>query len=83
MLRAVEGDKEPSCSDSMVGIICVAKAQLVIVQCKDGKKTILKGSIVGTDKNSEEMATKQIFRKIESADFWDEWVKELEKRSKQ
>jgi len=80
---AVESDKKPSCSDSMVGVICVANTQLIIAQCKDGKKTILKGSIVGADKNSEEMATKQIFRKIESADFWGEWIKELEKRSKQ
>jgi len=79
----VESDKEPSCSDSMVGIICVAKAQLVIEQCKDGKKTVLKGSVVGADKYSDKAAIKQIFRKIDDADFMGEWVNELEKRSKQ
>jgi len=80
---AVESDKESSCSESMVGVICVANAQLIITQCKDGKKTILKGSVVGADKNSEQAAAKQVFRKMENADFWDEWVRELEKRSKQ
>jgi hypothetical protein len=57
--------------------------QLVISQCKGGKKTILKASIIGADKYSEDTAAKQMMRRMEKAEFWNEWVKELEKRSKQ
>jgi hypothetical protein len=80
---AIESDSEPSCSEGMVGIACKANVQLVITQCKGNKKTTLKNSIIGTDKYTEDAAIKQMFRRMENAEFWNEWVKELEKRSKQ
>jgi hypothetical protein len=80
---AIESDNKPLCSEGMVGITCKANVSLVITQCKGGKKSILKGSIIGSDKYSEDIAVKQMMRKIENADFWNNWMKELEKWSKQ
>jgi len=79
---AVESDDEPLCSEGIIGIACKANVQLIITQCKGGKKAVFKGSIIGVDKYSESAANKQMMRNIEKADFWKEWVKELEKRSK-
>jgi len=79
----IESDNKPLCSEGMVGITCKANVSLVITQCKGGKKSTLKGSIIGSDKYSEDTATKQMMRRIENADFWDKWIKELEKWSKQ
>jgi hypothetical protein len=79
---AVEGDREISCGDGMVGIVCRADVSLVITQCKGGKQTVLKGSVVGSDKSSAAAARKQAERNMESAKFWSEWMKELEKWSK-
>jgi hypothetical protein len=76
---AIEGDRELSCSDGMVGVICRADVSLVITQCKGGKQTVHKGSVVGSDKTSAAAARKQAMRNIENANFWSEWVKELEK----
>jgi len=78
---AIEGDDK--CSEGMIGITCKANVSLVITQCKDGKTSELEGSIIGADKYSEDEAKKQVMRKIEKADFWDKWMKELEKWSKQ
>jgi len=80
---AIEGDDKPLCSEGMIGITCKANVSLVITQCKDGKKSEIKGYIIGSDKYSEDTATKQAMRKIDKADFWDKWMKELEKWSKQ
>jgi len=76
---AIESPAEPTCSESMVGTVCRADVSLVITQCKGGKKTVLRGSVIGSDKNSEANAKRQFERNMENATFWGEWVKELEK----
>jgi len=78
----IESPAEPACTEGMVGIVCRADVSLVITQCKDNKKTVLRGSVIGSDKNSEANAKRQFERNMESAKFWGEWVKELEKWTK-
>ena len=79
---AIESAPEPLCTKGMVGVVCKADVSLIITQCKGGKKTVLSGSVVGSDNNSAEAAKKQFERNIESSRFWGEWVSELEKWAK-
>ena len=79
---AVGSPAEPACAESMVGMVCRADVSLVVTRCKGGKETVLKGSVVGSDKNSMEAAKRQFERNMETAKFWGEWVKELEKWAK-
>jgi len=78
----IESPPEPVCAEGMVGMVCRADISLIITQCKGGRKTILGGSIVGSDKSSTANARRQFERNVERAKFWDEWVNELEKLSK-
>jgi hypothetical protein len=79
---AIESEGEPTCSEGMVGVTCKVNAALLVTQCQGNQKTVLKASLVGADKTSKDAAVKQMMRKAESADFWNDWVKELETRGK-
>ncbi|MCL2219572.1 MAG: hypothetical protein FWB94_06790 [Chitinispirillia bacterium] len=72
----------PVCAESMVGMVCKADVSLVITQCKGGKRSVLKGTVTGSDKTSVETAKRQFERSMETAKFWGEWTKELEKWAK-
>jgi hypothetical protein len=75
---AIESDGEPACSKSMLGFTCRADAALVVTQCRGNQKKVLKGALVGVDPVSKNEAVKQLLRKAPEADFWNEWVRELE-----
>jgi hypothetical protein len=79
---AVESDREPACTESMVGVICRANASLVITQCKGNTQSVFPGSQVGSDQSSKDAAIRQLMRKMDSADFWGGWIKELKKWEK-
>ena len=79
---AIESPPEPACTESMVGNVCRADVSLIITRCKGGQKTIIGGSIVGSDKNSAAAARRQFERNVERAKFWDDWTNQLEKLSK-
>jgi len=79
---AIESPAEPACAESMVGMVCKADVSLVVTQCKGGKRSVLKGNVTGSDKTSAEAAKKQFERNMETAKFWGEWTKELEKWAK-
>jgi hypothetical protein len=78
----LESIPEPSCSKGMVGVVCKADVSLAITMCKGGGRLVRKGTVIGADKRSVDAAKKQFMRNIEKAEFWDEWVKELEKWGK-
>lgn len=75
---ALESDREPACSEGMVGITCKVNATLVVTKCQGNQKTVLKGTVTGVDKASKDAALKQVMRNAESAKFWDVWVNDLE-----
>jgi len=79
---AIEGDGEPACSKTMLGFTCRADAALVITQCQSNQKKVMKGALVGVDPVSKNEAVKQLIRKAPEAEFWGEWVKELETRGR-
>jgi hypothetical protein len=79
---AIEGDGEPVCSKSMLGFTCRADAALVVTQCQGNTKKVLKGALVGVDPVSKNEAVKQLLRKAPEADFWGEWVRELDASGK-
>jgi hypothetical protein len=79
---AIEGDGEPACSKSMLGFTCRADAALVVTQCQGNTKKVLKGALVGVDPVSKNEAVRQLLRKAPEADFWGEWVRELEASGK-
>jgi hypothetical protein len=75
----VESPPEPTCAEGMVGIVCRANVSLVITQCRGGRRTVLTGSVVGSDRSSTATARRQFERNMETAQFWGDWVKELER----
>jgi hypothetical protein len=76
---AIESPAEPACAESMVGMVCRADVTLVVTQCNGGKRGILKGTVTGSDKSSAQAAKRQFERNMETAKFWGDWTKELEK----
>jgi hypothetical protein len=75
----VESPPEPTCAEGMVGVVCRANVSLVITRCKGGRRTVLTGSVIGSDRNSAATARRQFERNMETAQFWGDWVKELER----
>jgi len=79
---SIESDGEPNCSKGMLGYTCRADAALVITSCQNNQKKVMKGALVGVDPISKSEAVNQLLRKAPEADFWGEWVKELETRGR-